>query len=213
MAVSAIQLLVAILLVYVVVLNMVLSNMMYNQRFRHNASGAQPEHLQPVLARGLDIAAPRPHAPGLLVLVLMRSSKSSAEAPVPLVAGLMMKLRSVAWQTPPRIVLVMERAMAMHSYNDWCLLTELQCDIAVLGDMSAAGLVHFIYNTDMCCTRAGVPTRDVLLLYEGTHIRRGLAQQVARLERDAVTCLQGSPCQAYYIPAAFLVTNTSRWSA
>lgn len=217
MIVRATHTLIAILMVYVVVLNMVLSNIMYSQRFRHNSSDPLPQLLT-TSTRTMRAGTRTPSMPasaslsaaeqGLVVLVLVRGAHSSAAAPV---ARLMMQLRAVAWQTAPRIVLAMPRATAMSHYNDWCLLTELQCGIAVLGDMSAAGLIQYLYNTDMCCTRAGLPTHDMLMLHETTQLRRGFARLVATAAPSAVSCLQGSPCQAYYVPAACIVPNSSQW--
>lgn len=215
--VHATHTLIGILMVYVVVLNMVLSNILYSQRFKHNASDTHPQPLS-TLAPSMSMSVYKSlltnshggehEHTGLLVLVLLHHSQNTAAAPV---ARLMMQLRSVVWHVQPRIVLVMPRATAMLQYNDWCLLTELQCDIAVLGDMSAAGLIQYIYNTDMCCTRAGVPTHDMLMLYETTAIHRGFARQVAKAAHDAVSCLQGTPCQAYYVPAAHMMANSTQW--
>jgi hypothetical protein len=214
MSMHATHTLIGILMVYVVVLNMVLSNILYNQRFRHNTSDTHAQPTQSALAvttypsiHAKTRATAEVETAGLLVLVLLHSHNTAA-APV---ARLMMQLRSVAWHVVPRIVLVMPRDTAMVQYNDWCLLTELQCDIAVLGDMSAAGLVRYIHNTDMCCTRAGVPTRDMLMLYETTVVHRGFARVVAGAAHNTVSCLQGSPCQAYYVPAAYIAANVSQW--
>jgi hypothetical protein len=87
----------------------------------------------------------------------------------------------------------------------------------VLGDMSPAGLVQYIHNTDMCCTPAGTPTHDVVLLYDSSTVRRGFAQRVLSAARvPAITCLQTShaelPCQAYYVPAAYMSANSSHWT-
>jgi hypothetical protein len=209
--------LVGILLVYVVVLNMVLSNMMYT-RVRQLAP-PPPLKAHPATPQGPQDPPPLPprrteRAAGLLVLVLVRTPQHPPAAPV---ARLLLQLRAVAWQTPPRVAVVVSRAEAMLRYNDWCLLTELQCSIAVLGDMSPAGLVQYIHNTDMCCTPAGAPTHDVVLLYDSSTVRHGFAQRVHSAARvPAVTCLQASraqpPCQAYYVPAAHLGTNRSLWT-
>lgn len=227
MVLSVTHTLTGILLVYVVVLNMVLSNMIYLQRFRHNASVG---YIQPyahslrsvrsvVMSANTSPALEHMHAsttpaprnkPALLVLVLIHSSPHTAAAPV---VRLLMQLRVVSWHITPRIALVMQPAHAMTSYNDWCLLTELQCDIAVLSDTTAAGLAQYIHNTDMCCTSAGIPTHNVLLLHDTTSVRRGFAQTLRRAASGQVSCLQGSPCQAFYIPAQFISYNGSRWGS
>lgn len=222
MPASATHVLVGILLLYVVVLNMVLSNMMYN-RVRQLAPPAlradtplPPQPLQPPPQPPLQPPPqpPPPRAAPLLVLVVVRAPQHPPAAPV---ARLLLQLRAVVWQTPPRVAVVVSRAEAMLRYNDWCLLTELQCGIAVLGDMSPAGLVQYIHSTDMCCTHTGAPTHDVVLLYDNSAVRRGFAQRVQSAAHvHAITCLQTShaqPCQAYYVPAAYMSTNSSHWGA
>lgn len=221
MALSVTHTLTGILLVYVVILNMVLGNMMYLHRFRHNISDShvQLHTLRSVLMSSQRSTPEHKHVattpaplikPGLLVIVLIHSSQHTAAAPV---VRLLMQLRLVAWHIPPRLVLVMQPAHAMNDYNDWCLLTELQCDIAVLSDTTAVGLVQYVHNTDMCCTSAGIPTHDVLLLHDTTSIRRGFAQTIVHAAPGRVSCLQGSPCQAFYIPSKFISNNGSRWGS
>jgi hypothetical protein len=149
-----------------------------------------------------------------LLAVLVRTPQHLPAAPV---ARLLLQLRTVAWQTPPRVAVIVNRAEAMLHYNDWCLLTELQCSVAVLGDTTPGGLVQYIRNTDMCCTPTGVPTRDVVLLYDSSTVRHGFAQRVHSAARvPAITCLQAShadrSCQAYYVPAAYMSANSSHWT-
>ena len=222
MPVSVWHTLSAILLVYVVVLNMILCNMMYTKKFaltpqspRHEQRSwvlgvervDREQHREPHDQEQLPNAAPLQ----VLLLVLLRTPQHVAGTSPP-VARLMLQLRPVSWRTPPRVVIVMGRADAMLHYNDWCLLTELQCDIAVLGDLSPGGLVRYIHNTDMCC-RGGTPTHDIVLVHEGAIVRRGFGERVAHAQESPGTssCLLASPCQAYYIPAADFGSNSSAW--
>lgn len=149
----------------------------------------------------------------MLLLVLVRTPQHVDGASPP-VARLLLQLRLVSWHTPPRIVIAMGRADAMEHYNDWCLLTDLQCNIAVLGDLSPGGLVRFIHNTDMCC-RGGLPTHDVVLIHEDAKLRRGFGERVANAQMSPSigSCLLPSPCKAYYIPAADFGANASVWTA
>jgi hypothetical protein len=221
MPVSVWHMLTAILLVYVVVLNMILCHMMYTKKFalvppiprREQQAWAwdveRTGREQHDLTRKSELSAATPLP--VLLLVLLRSPQHVADASTP-VARLMLQLRPVQWRTPPRVVIAMARTDAMQHYNDWCLLTQLQCVIVVLGDLSPGGLVRYIHNTDMCC-RDGMPTHDIVLVHEGATVRRGFGERVAHAQESPSTssCLLASPCQAYYIPAADFGSNGSAW--
>jgi hypothetical protein len=206
MSVSFCYTLTAILLVCVVVLNMILCNMMYTKKFALVSPSPRDQQAwvlgveQHDLSRLSELSAAPPLP--VLLLVLLRTPQHVAGTSPP-VAQLMLQLRSVLWRTPPRVVIVMGRVDAIKYYKNWCLLTELQCDIAVIGDLSPGGLVRYIHNTDMCC-KLGLPTHDIVLMHEGATVRRGFGKRVARAQDSPSTssCLLASPCQAYYIPAA-----------